>query len=198
MTDVVYYIRRNGLIKIGRTASLKQRMRTLRPDELLAIEPGCRHIETGRHHQFNAHRVREAEGVEWFAPEPDLLEHIARIARMYPAPKLEDLMPAPCVQRRPSVPAAPLPRAEVEALERATALQNDDLSRLSDEELAQGIRDAELVMDRAPTWTGHLVAGMRAQQLSWSQIVKLTGVPQSTLCHRARPFLQPPPAPCPT
>lgn len=57
MSDVVYYIRRDGLIKIGWTGNLKSRMRKLRPDELLAVEPGCLHLETGRHHQFGAHRL---------------------------------------------------------------------------------------------------------------------------------------------
>lgn len=89
-TNFVYYLRRDGLIKIGWTGDLKTRMRALRPDELLAVEPGCIHIETGRHHQFAAIRVREVEGVEWFAPEPELLGHIAQMASLYPTPDLLD------------------------------------------------------------------------------------------------------------
>lgn len=50
MTEVVYYLRKGDRIKIGWSGNLKARMRALRPDELLAIEPGCLHQETARHH----------------------------------------------------------------------------------------------------------------------------------------------------
>lgn len=108
MTAVVYYLRRNGLIKIGWTGNIKARMRALRPDELLAVEPGCMHIETGRHHQFAEHRLpNDGNGDEWFSPEPEVLAHIELIAQMYPTPVLAELLPrttySPDGQRRRAV-----------------------------------------------------------------------------------------------
>lgn len=96
MASVVYYIRRGDFIKIGWSGNLKARMRALRPDELLAVEPGCMHIETGRHHQFSAYRLpNDGNGDEWFWPVPELLAHAELIARMYPPPSLADLLPPP-------------------------------------------------------------------------------------------------------
>ena len=88
---IVYYIRRGGLIKIGYTARFVNRMRALAPDELLAVEPGNLRLEAGRHQQFAAFRV---EGREWFAPEPELLAHIALMASIYETPPLPP-MPVP-------------------------------------------------------------------------------------------------------
>lgn len=94
MSDVVYYLRRNGLIKIGWTGNIKARMRALRPDELLAAEPGCMHIETGRHHQFGEHRLpNTGDGDEWFQPAPELLDHIEQMASLYPKPALPQMAP---------------------------------------------------------------------------------------------------------
>jgi hypothetical protein len=96
VSNVVYYLRRNGLIKIGWSGNLAARMRTLRPGELLAVEPGCLHIETGRHHQFAEHRLsNDGNGDEWFSPDPELLAHIELIAQMYPTPDLAEVLSAP-------------------------------------------------------------------------------------------------------
>lgn len=73
----VYYVRVGGLIKIGVTKQLKQRVASYPPgSELLAVERGGTHLEVSRHHQF---RHLLAERKEWFHPGADLLDHIARL-----------------------------------------------------------------------------------------------------------------------
>lgn len=90
MTDsVVYYIRRGDHIKIGRTTNFRHRMSPLRPDAVLAVEPGGAALETERHQQFRRHHVRDhPDGIEWFRPGPDLLEHIERTAALHDVPEL--------------------------------------------------------------------------------------------------------------
>lgn len=73
--DVVYYMRFGNLIKIGTSGVLQTRVRVLKPDELLAIEPGSYPLETKRHRQFAGFRARG----EFFYPAPVLMEHIKKI-----------------------------------------------------------------------------------------------------------------------
>jgi hypothetical protein len=63
-------------------------MRSLQPEELLAVEPGSLKVETERHHKFAAHRAVKGASREWYHPNPDLLEHIARLAGLYILPLL--------------------------------------------------------------------------------------------------------------
>lgn len=83
MPEVVYYLRRGDHIKIGYTTDLARRMKVLRPDELLAVEPGNLSLEMGRHHQFASSQVEHPDGHEWFDPTPDLLVHIERMRSVY-------------------------------------------------------------------------------------------------------------------
>lgn len=89
MSDsVVYYIRRGSHIKIGRTVRFRARMSALRPDEVLAVEPGGHEVETARHRQFKAHHIAgHPDGVEWFRLGDDLLAHIAGVAAEYGTPE---------------------------------------------------------------------------------------------------------------
>lgn len=64
-----------------------------------------------------------------------------------------------------------------------------DLSKVDEEELVAGIRDAELAFRKSQEWSGRLVAEMKRRDVSWSQLVALTGVAQTTLTRRARDFL---------
>lgn len=86
----VYYIYRDGLVKIGTTRQLAQRMKALRPDKILALEPGNAHTEKKRHRKFRREwQGREHEnGTEWFHPSARLQRHIARLQRKYPVPSL--------------------------------------------------------------------------------------------------------------
>lgn len=70
--DVVYYIRRGDLIKIGTSSNPRGRLAQLLYDEVLAFERGDRALEQHRHAQFAAHRA----GGEWFEVNDELLEHI--------------------------------------------------------------------------------------------------------------------------
>lgn len=64
-----------------------------------------------------------------------------------------------------------------------------DLSKVDAEELVAGIRDAELTYRKSQEWSGRLVAEMKRRDVSWSQLVALTGVAQTTLTRRARDYL---------
>jgi T5orf172 domain len=81
--SVVYYITRvdkPGLVKIGTTKNLKERLRELgtrgREVKLLATEPGDWKLERLRHLEFAPMRV---EG-EWFTFAAPILVHIHRLA----------------------------------------------------------------------------------------------------------------------
>lgn len=80
--ECVYYIRRRDRIKIGTTTNLTARMAALLPDEILAVEPGGRDMEVGRHQQFATLRVRG----EWFRDDPTLREHIASLVQQHGTP----------------------------------------------------------------------------------------------------------------
>lgn len=70
----VYYVALGGLIKIGYSSDLAQRLGTYPPArKLLATEPGTLTLEKQRHLQFG--RLLAA-GREWFRPEPELMDHI--------------------------------------------------------------------------------------------------------------------------
>lgn len=84
---LVYFARRERLIKIGWTSRLQRRMRALgaRP---LAIETGD-YIRERQLHQRFAHLLvvgDEAVGREWFHPGPDLIAYMneLRVADGYP------------------------------------------------------------------------------------------------------------------
>lgn len=72
--DVVYYLRYRDRIKIGTSANPRQRLASIRHDELLAFERGNRLTEQRRHAQFAPHRL---ERTEWFDAHDDILAHVA-------------------------------------------------------------------------------------------------------------------------
>lgn len=76
---LVYYIRMGNLIKIGTTRDLRYRMRELKPDEILAVEPGSFDLEYKRHQQFARFRSHG----ELFFPTRPLVDHIRRIRKTY-------------------------------------------------------------------------------------------------------------------
>lgn len=81
----VYYVRCGHLVKIGTTIDLALRFTAIRPNEILALEPGSLILEGERHREF-AHL--RASG-EYFHPGADLQIHIAQLRRDYGAPKWE-------------------------------------------------------------------------------------------------------------
>lgn len=82
---VVYYIRRSIYVKIGTTTRLRNRMRDLMPDEVLAVEPGSFRRE-GELHQRFAH-LRLHPNCEYFLLDEELQAHIdAVLAEVGPPP----------------------------------------------------------------------------------------------------------------
>lgn len=82
--SVVYYIRLDGgLVKIGTTTNLMERIRHAglpgmrNKDRVLAVEFGGRDLERERHAEFN--HLRVAGAGETFQPGGDLLAHIERL-----------------------------------------------------------------------------------------------------------------------
>lgn len=73
--EVVYYIRYDRRVKIGTSRRPRQRLASIRHEELLAFEPGGRDVEQARHREFAEIR----EGGEWFTLTPSLATHIARL-----------------------------------------------------------------------------------------------------------------------
>lgn len=74
--DVVYYLRYRDRIKIGTSANPRQRLASIRHDELLAFERGNRLTEQRRHAQFAQHRFARTE---WFDAHDDILVHVAAL-----------------------------------------------------------------------------------------------------------------------
>jgi hypothetical protein len=75
--DVVYYLRFADRVKIGTTASPRQRFAAIRHEEVLAFERGDRHLERRRHEQFAGDRY---PGSEWFRLTPRIAAHIDALA----------------------------------------------------------------------------------------------------------------------
>ena len=67
-------------------------------------------------------------------------------------------------------------------------LSASDLSKVEDDRLVHGIRTAHNAMERGPEWAGKFIAQLK-QRHSWSELVTLTGLPQTTLHRWAQPFL---------
>lgn len=65
--SVVYFVKHEGLVKIGYTADLAVRLRSL-PGELIAFLPGGRADEASFHRRFHPLRMHG----EWFRNEPPL------------------------------------------------------------------------------------------------------------------------------
>lgn len=82
--EVVYYMRFANLIKIGTSARFIQRFFALRPDEVLAIEPGSYELERKRHRQF----ARFHSHNEMFFPGPPLMEHVRRVQKQHGKPRV--------------------------------------------------------------------------------------------------------------
>lgn len=81
---VVYYIRRDEFVKIGTTIRLRDRMRALAPDEILAVEPGSYQLERLLHRRF-AH-LRAPFMREYFRRAPELDTHIAEVLERHGPP----------------------------------------------------------------------------------------------------------------
>jgi len=79
----VYYIRVGHLIKIGLTTNLASRFSSLRPNEVLAIEPGGIEREASMHRRFADLRA----GGEYFHPGAALQQHVLELRGELGAPQ---------------------------------------------------------------------------------------------------------------
>jgi hypothetical protein len=82
--SVVYYARIGDYIKIGFTTRLRNRLATLRVDELLAVEPGGEDLEHERHRQFAVERIDLRR--ENFRPSDRLTSHVVATREEYGLP----------------------------------------------------------------------------------------------------------------
>ncbi|WP_344009991.1 GIY-YIG nuclease family protein [Microbacterium natoriense] len=73
--EVVYYLRYDRRVKIGTSRRPRQRLASIRHDELLAFEQGGRALEQQRHREFALVR----EGGEWFTLTDEVRAHIAAL-----------------------------------------------------------------------------------------------------------------------
>lgn len=81
---VVYYIRRGEFVKIGTTTRYRSRMQALRPDEVLAVEPGSYSVEDQRHRQFASSQFHP--GSEYFRIHDDLISHVVALRAEHGVP----------------------------------------------------------------------------------------------------------------
>jgi hypothetical protein len=179
---LVYYIRRSGLIKIGFTTRFVSRMRRLRPDELLAVEPGNLALELGRHRQFAAFRVPHDDGREWFAPEPELLEHIAGMTQLYEAPPLPVRQPR--LPRQPEPPEEPfVPGPDALSIYMRLAAGELDADQLSVDELLS----AAWVAVHSKLFMSAALSALNDRGETFAQIGKRLGVHEATASRWAKP-----------
>jgi Meiotically Up-regulated Gene 113 (MUG113) protein len=74
--SLVYYARLGNRVKIGYSTNMANRLADIRPEELLATEPGGPLLEKRRHGQFADLRVVG----EWFKFEGALVDHVRALA----------------------------------------------------------------------------------------------------------------------
>jgi len=72
---VVYYMRMDGLVKIGTTTRISRRLISIRPQGVLAIERGGRDVERQRHAQFAEHHSHG----EWYWLADPVWQHVAEV-----------------------------------------------------------------------------------------------------------------------
>jgi hypothetical protein len=81
---VVYYFRRGKYVKIGTTINLKQRMRELVPDQVLAVEPGSYKLERQLHTRFRRDKCPSLR--EYFLLSSELQAHIDGVIEKHGPP----------------------------------------------------------------------------------------------------------------
>lgn len=87
---LIYFARRDSLIKIGWTSQIRQRMMALQ-GKVLATEPGDIVRERQLHRRFS-HLL--AQGREWFHPQPELIAYVNELRDAAGAPPIAgDIQP---------------------------------------------------------------------------------------------------------
>lgn len=84
----IYFVRLNGLIKVGWSRDVADRLRAYGPDvEVLCIYPGSRDDETHLHRQL---RPVLARGREWYDDCPIIADYVTRAIAEHGPPKNHD------------------------------------------------------------------------------------------------------------
>lgn len=82
----IYFIRANGLIKVGWSSNLESRLKSYGPNiEILCVYPGTRQDETTLHRQLKPSR---AKGREWYHEDDILQDFIAQAIAKHGAAKI--------------------------------------------------------------------------------------------------------------
>lgn len=104
----IYTIRLNGLIKVGWSRDVHQRLHDYGPDvQVLCVYEGTRDDETYLHRQLKPARAR---GREWYEDGPILADFVAKAIEQHGEPEVRDYW---------SRPAAPAPRTHRSSRRRA-------------------------------------------------------------------------------
>lgn len=89
----IYYVRLNGMIKVGWSREIENRLRAYGPSaEVLVIYAGTRDDETMLHRQLKPARAR---GHEWYEDGPILADFIAKALEQHGPPKIPDTWTRP-------------------------------------------------------------------------------------------------------
>lgn len=81
-TSVVYYMKFGQTVKIGFSTNLPLRVSALKPEAVVAIEPGKHGDEHGQHVRFAEKRLHG----EFFQLDRELIDHINMLRDMYGDP----------------------------------------------------------------------------------------------------------------
>lgn len=82
----IYYLRQNGLIKVGWSRDVDRRLKSYGPNvEVLCVHPGSHHDEQELHHALTPARAR---GREWYEDGPILQDFIGRALATYGPPEV--------------------------------------------------------------------------------------------------------------
>lgn len=127
-SPLVYYMRRDTLIKIGYSSSLRKRNATINPDGIMIVEPGGIEMESLRHRQFNSLR----RSGEWFYLKDDIVDHILDLRDRFEV-EMSQTFEAWWAAYRQRVKVN---RSAQEGLPRAKVGENPDLGDLVTAELA--------------------------------------------------------------
>jgi hypothetical protein len=80
----IYFIRANGLVKVGWSSDVESRLRAYGPNiEILCLYPATRQDETTLHRQLKPSR---AKGREWYADDPIIQAFVAEALEKYGPP----------------------------------------------------------------------------------------------------------------
>lgn len=82
----IYFLRQNGLVKVGWTSNLEKRLKAYGPDvDILCHYPGTRQDETTLHRQLRDHL---AKGREWYHDDEAIALFVNDAVKRYGPPKV--------------------------------------------------------------------------------------------------------------